>query len=185
HKPHSFYFSRYPEGIEATISWRQPELAFRNDSNSAVWIRTDYTDTSITVRFYGNNDGRIIVGDHRDGTTDIRVVEEGGPQARRVRALVSDRFSFTEPTIEYRPNPELEVDETKRVQSPGPGWTVTVTRIIEQNGTETEQTWRVRYIARREILEVHPCKMPDATEECPEPTTTTIPESTTTSTTEP
>ena len=186
HRPHSFYFSRYPEGIEATISWQQPELAFRNDSEHAVWIRTSYTDTSITVSFYGDNDGRIVVGDHHDGTTNLQVVAEGGPNARRVRADVSERFNPTESTTEFRPNPELEVDETDQLQSPAPGWTVIVTRIIEVDGSETEQTWTVRYLARREILEVHPCKMPETTEECPEPTTTTtVPDSTTTTVPEP
>jgi vancomycin resistance protein YoaR len=182
HRPHSFYFSRYPEGIEATISWQQPELEFRNDSDSAVWIRTASTDTSITIRFYGDNDGRIVVGDHADGNTNIRVIAEGGPDARRVRSELSDRFNPIEPTTEYRANPNLEVDQTRRVQSPGSGWTVIVTRIIERGGMETEETWTVRYLARREILEVHPCMMPETTEECPEPTTTTTlpPETTTT-----
>jgi hypothetical protein len=43
----------------------------------------------------------------------------------------------------------------------------------------------VRYIAQREIIEVHPCRMPDAEEgSCPTTTTTstTIPEETTTTT---
>jgi hypothetical protein len=106
----------------------------------------------------------------------------GGPDARRVRSELSDRFNPTEPPTEYRANPNLEVDQTRRVQSPGSGWTVIVTRIIERGGVETEETWTVRYLARREILEVHPCMMPEATEECPEPTTTTTlpPETTTT-----
>jgi vancomycin resistance protein YoaR len=183
HKPHSFYFSRYPEGIEATISWQQPELAFRNDSDSAVWIRTRYTDTSITVQLYGANDGRIVIGDHANGRTHLTVVDEGGGSARRVRASVGERFNPTEPIIEYRANPELEVDETNQLQSPAPGWTVIVTRFIEEGGAEREQSWTVRYLARREILEVHPCKMPETTEECPEPTTTiTEPPNTTTTT---
>jgi vancomycin resistance protein YoaR len=182
HRPHSFYINRYPEGIEATISWQQPELAFRNDSDSAIWIRTAYTDTSITVRFYGSNDGRIVVGDHASGTTNLRVVAEGGPDARRVRSSVGERFNPTEPTTEYRANPNLEVEETDQLQSPAPGWTVIVTRVIEHGGTEREQSWTVRYLARREILEVHPCKVPGTTQECPEPTTTTTfpPETTTT-----
>ncbi|HSJ27409.1 MAG TPA: VanW family protein, partial [Acidimicrobiia bacterium] len=181
HRPHTFYFSRYPEGIEATISWQQPELAFRNDTDSAVWIRTAHTDTSITVKFYGSNDGRVIVGDHDNGTTEIRVIREGGPDARRVRAEVSERSNFTEPTIEYRANPELEVEQTRRVQSPSQGWTVTVKRFIERAGTTHEEQWTVRYLARREILEVHPCMVPGAGVECPEPTTTTtFPEETTT-----
>lgn len=181
HRPHSFYFNRYPEGIEATISWQQPELAFRNDTDSAVWIRTAHTDTSITVRIYGWNDGRIVVGDHASGTTDLRVVAEGGPDARRVRGSIGDRFNPTEPTTEYRSNPELEVEETDQLQSPAPGWTVIVTRVIDEGGAEREETWTVRYLARREILEVHPCKIPGSSQECPAPsTTTTFPPDTTT-----
>jgi hypothetical protein len=186
HRPHTFYFSRYPEGIEATISWQQPELAFRNDRSTALWLRTGYTDTSITVRIYGSNDGRVVVGDHSSGNTNLRVIAEGGPAARRVRASVGERSNPTEPTIEYRPNPELDVEETDQIQSPAPGWTVIVTRVIEENGSEREESWTVRYLARREILEVHPCKIPGTIEPCPEPTTTTttLPPDTTTTITE-
>jgi vancomycin resistance protein YoaR len=186
HRPHTFYFNRYPEGIEATISWQQPELAFRNDRSTALWLRTGYTDTSITVRIYGSNDGRVVVGDHSSGNTNLRVIAEGGPAARRVRASVGERSNPTEPTIEYRPNPELDVEETDQIQSPAPGWTVIVTRVIEENGSEREESWTVRYLARREILEVHPCKIPGTIEPCPEPTTTTttLPPDTTTTITE-
>lgn len=182
HKTHSFYFSRYPEGIEATISWPEPELEFRNDSDTAILIKTEYTDTSITVNFYGFNDGRIVVGSHRDGRTTIQVVDEGGPNARRVSASVSERFNFTEPTVEYRPNPDLAPDEQHRVQSPSPGWTVKVTRTITQGDETRVNEWTVRYIPKREIIEVHPCMMPDATEPCPTttsgPTTTAQPATT-------
>ncbi len=187
HRPHSFYFSRYPEGIEATISWPLPDLVFRNDTNHGIVVKTEYTDTSITVKLYGNNDGRVVIGAHRNGTTEIDVVTEGGPSARRVSSQVSGRYNFTEPTVEYRANPEFEVDQEEQVQSSRQGWSVTVTRTIEEGGESTEQQWVVRYLARREIIEVHPCKVPDAEEECPEPTTTTsttttVPESTTTTT---
>jgi vancomycin resistance protein YoaR len=186
HKPHSFYFSRYPEGVEATISWPLPDLIFRNDSDHGLLVKTEYTDTSITVKFYGNNDGRVVIGAHRDGNTEIDVVTDGGPNARKVSSSVSSRYDFTEPTVEYRANPEFEVDQERQVQRPREGWSVTVTRTIEQGETSTEQRWVVRYLAQREIIEVHPCKVPDAEEECPEPTTTTTtttePESTTTTT---
>ena len=33
HKPHSYYFSRYPEGVEATLNWRTPDLKFRNNTD--------------------------------------------------------------------------------------------------------------------------------------------------------
>lgn len=180
HKPHSFYFSRYPEGIEATISWPEPELEFRNDSDAAILIKTEYTDTSITVLFYGWNDGRILVGSHRDGRTNIEIVAEGGPQARRVEATVSERFAFTEPRTEYRANPDLDPDERVVTQKPSPGWSVKVTRKITQGGSERVQEWVVRYLPQREIVEVHPCRMPDATTTCPTTTTTTTSTTTTT-----
>ena len=46
HQPHSYYFSRYPEGIEATINWKIPDLVFRNDTGAPVVIKTSYTRTS-------------------------------------------------------------------------------------------------------------------------------------------
>lgn len=187
HSPHSFYFSRYPEGIEATISWPLPELEFRNDDQDAVLIKTTYTDTSITVRFYGDNDGRIVRGSHRSGRTNIEVVRSGGENARRVSATVSDRFDITPP-----PNPELRAGEglgenqQRTVQSAADGWRVRVVRTIEQAGRERTQEWLVRYRPKQEIVEVHPCKVPGSSVVCPSATTTTttttttVPESTTT-----
>ncbi len=180
HKPHSFYFTRYPEGIEATISWPAPDLEFRNDSQSAVLVRTRYTDTSITVEFYGNNDGRVLVGAHRNGNTTIDVVRDGGPNARKVSATKSDRFDPTEPTTRYRGNPEIKPGDSKRVQSPAAGWSIRVTRKIAQNGSERSQEWVVRYLAKPEIIEVNPCEVPGATTTCPTTTTTVPPPPTTT-----
>lgn len=183
HKPHSFYFSRYPEGIESTVSFPQPEMAFRNDTDRSIMIKTAYTDTSISVRIYGWNDGRIIAGAHRNGSTSFEIIAEGGPEAKVVRSSVSDRTDFSQPTTEYRPNPELAPDEQVETQSPREGWTVIVTRVIEQGGSETEQTWTVRYLAQRQILEVHPCKVPNSGITCPTTTTlppTTVPPDTTT-----
>lgn len=185
HKPHSFYFSRYPEGIESTVSFPQPEMSFQNDTDSSIMIKTSYTDTSITVRIYGANDGRIIAGAHRDGNTSFETISEGGPSARVVRGSVSERTDFTEPGTEYRPNPELTPGTQVETQRPREGWTVVVTRTIEQAGDVSEQRWVVRYLAQRQILEVHPCEVPDSGVTCPTtttlpPTTTVPPESTTT-----
>lgn len=192
HKPHSFWFDRYPEGIEATISWPLPDLVFRNDDESGVLIKTEYTDTSITVKFYGNNEGRILAGDNVSGNMSVGVIVEGGPGAKQVRGDRSERFDFREPPAPlYRGNPELDVDEEDVVQSPAEGWSLTVTRTITIGDETITQEWPVRYLPRQEIIEVHPCKVPDATESCPTTTTTTtstVPPSTeppTTSTTAP
>lgn len=175
HSPHSFYFSRYPEGIEATISWPQPDLVFRNDSDSAVLIKTAYTDTSITVRFYGNNDGRMLRGEQRNGRLNIEVLAEGGPAARRVSAEVSGRYDYRDPAPPlYRGNPDLGVDEQRVVQSSAQGWSVTVTRTITVGEDAFVREWIVRYRPRQEIIEVHPCKVPDSGVACPTTTTTTV-----------
>ncbi len=184
HKPHSFYFTRYPEGIEATISWPEPKLEFRNDTENAILIVTEYTKTSITVKFFSDNDGRIVVGEQKNGKTIVEVIEEGGPDARRVSATVSGRFAFTDPpATEYRAEESLDVDEQHVIQRPARGWSVKVTRTITWRGETTTQEWLVRYRPKREIIEVHPCKVPDSEVECPvddSSTTTTVAGSTTT-----
>lgn len=158
HTPHSYYFSRYPEGIEATISWPLPNLVFRNDTAAAVLIKTEYDDTTITVKFYGDSGGRKV-----EGST-------------------SGRFDFTEPPTEYIANDEL-VPEEELVNVEGrEGWSVTVTRVItESDGTVREESWLVRYKAQPREIEVHSCMIPEEEEgytgeECPIPETTTTSE---------
>jgi vancomycin resistance protein YoaR len=67
HKPHSYYISRYPPGREATVSFPEPDLVFENDSPNGVLIRTSFTDTSVTVTFWGTKrfDVRAIEGPRR------------------------------------------------------------------------------------------------------------------------
>jgi len=59
-QPHSFYISRYPMGREATVSLPAPDLSFVDDTRAGVLIETSYTDSSITVTFYGDNGGRVV-----------------------------------------------------------------------------------------------------------------------------
>ncbi len=152
HRPHSYYFSRYPEGIEATISWPMPDLVFRNDTESVVVIKTSYTRDSITVQLYGNNSDRLI------------------------SSQVSGRFAPTEfPTV-YFPNPEvMPWDGEVETQGGANGWSVKVTRTLTfTDGSTTGQDWTVRYRPWPRHVEVHPCLLPEDSEdytgeECPEP----------------
>jgi hypothetical protein len=190
HKPHSYYFSRYPEGVEATLNWRSPDLKFRNNTDDAILIDTRYTDTSITVRIFGENEGRTLKGEQSEGRSRAWVDQEGGPGALHVKGLVSDRFAVTDPPEpRYVPNPELAVDQQVQTQSELGGWSVTVTRRILLGGDESqvaeEQEWTVRYAPRFAVIEVHPCMIPGASTSCPTtttlpPTTTTLPPATTT-----
>jgi len=192
HKPHSYYFSRYPEGVEATLNWRTPDLKFRNNTDKGILIDTRYTDTSITVRIFGENDGRTLKGEQSGGGSRAWADQEGGPAALHVKGLVSDRFAVTDPPEpRYVPNPDLAVDAQHQSQSELGGWSVTVTRRILLGGDESqvveEQEWTVRYAPRFAVFEVHPCMVPGTSTACPTtttvpPTTTTVPPATTTTT---
>ncbi len=94
HKPHSRYISRYPLGIEATLGNPSPNVVFVNDTWTPVIIRTSYTSTSITVEFWGNNGGRIVVGSHRNAKTTISVTSGGDSTARKVTAQVTGSATF-------------------------------------------------------------------------------------------
>jgi hypothetical protein len=180
HKPHSYSFRRYPEGIEATINWRIPDLVFRNDTDQAILIDTQYTDDSITVRIFGDNDGRTVKGDHRAGQTNITVVYRGGEDAIHVDSSVSERFAVTSPPADrYEGVPGFGLNQVDQVQEAAEGWTVTVTRRLLRGGAEliSERTWTVVYLPQRNIFQVHPCKVPGRESTCP--TTTTLPPSTT------
>jgi vancomycin resistance protein YoaR len=65
HSAHRFYISRYPMGREATINYPSIDLKFRNDTTHGVLIRTYYSDTAITVAFYGDNEGRSVREENR------------------------------------------------------------------------------------------------------------------------
>ena len=49
HKPHSFYISRYPAGREATVYEGVIDLQWRNDSDTGVYIDTQWSPGSITA----------------------------------------------------------------------------------------------------------------------------------------
>lgn len=68
HTPHSYYISRYPPGRESTVSYPQPDFRFQDDAPSGVLITAAYTDTSITVTFWG--------------TKRFDITSESGPRTR-------------------------------------------------------------------------------------------------------
>ena len=152
HSPHSYYFSRYPEGREATVSFPLPDLIFRNDTDAALLIKTEYTDTSITVKFFGDNGGLDV------------------------QAGLSERSRFRSPVTEYQPDSSVPPGEERLVASGTTGWDVTVTRLITYpDGTTTTETWDERYRPQPRIVRRHPCSIPGAVQACPTTTTTTIP----------
>jgi len=102
YQSHSIYFSRYPEGREATISWTRPDLKVRNDTPYGVLIWTEHTGTSITVSMYS--------------TKHIEV--EALPVVRRSQALCR---RVTTPRRRTYPNNKVVVDEVFAVYRPAQG----------------------------------------------------------------
>ena len=138
HTPHTLYISRYPEGREATLGWPDPDLKFRNNTDAAIYIKCEYTDDSITVKFFGDN---------------------GGIQ---VEAELSERRSFTDPEDYFDPDPTIPPGEEEITSEGSPGWTVTVYRIITYpDGTETTESWMWRYHPWPKRISVHPCELPE------------------------
>jgi vancomycin resistance protein YoaR len=150
-QPHSYWFNRYPMGYDATLSYPHPDIVFKNDTNACALIKTSYTDTSITVKVYGDNGGR------------------------KVRAEVSEKQNIVMPPVEFIPNPRLEADEEKTREGGMIGWTVTVKRTLTYaDGKTKEERRKVTYKPRARRVEVHPCRIPAGEpghtgERCPVP----------------
>jgi vancomycin resistance protein YoaR len=137
HSPHSIYFSKYPEGREATLGYPTPDVAFKNDSQAPVIIRTSYTNRSITVTFFGNQDG-MTCGTER-----------------------SERSGVASPVLEYQTDPDRGIAPGQEVvKSKGSkGWNVSNTRIFyDKNGTElNRELFQWRYRGEKNVILVHPC----------------------------
>jgi vancomycin resistance protein YoaR len=150
-QPHSYWFTRYPMGYDATLSYPHPDIVFKNDTAAGALIKTQYTDTTITVKIYGDNGGR------------------------RVRAEVSPRQNIVLPPVEFIPNRELDADEEKPREGGEIGWTVIVKRTITYpDGKLKEERRKVTYKPRARRVEVHPCRIPEGEpghtgERCPKP----------------
>jgi len=120
HFKHTAWFSRYPEGREATLGFPNPDIVFRNNTDSVIVIETSHTDTSITVKLFGDNGG-IEVEAGLSERYNHRGIHDGG--------CVSD-----------------DAPSGTVIQKGTPGWTVTVYRYITYpDGTKTTESWVERY----------------------------------------
>lgn len=132
HKAHTYYISRYPAGREATVSWPSPDLAFTNDSSSGIFVRTSYDNTSVTVSFYGDKDGKTVT------------------------AETGERTNPTKPEEQRRENPDLAPGEERVFQEGHDGFDIEVFRVIRRDGRETRQRFFTRYKAEPRIIEFGP-----------------------------
>ena len=133
HQAHSYWFTRYPMGREATVSWPGPDLRFRNDSGAGIYIHTSYTGESITVTFYGRR------------WVDVESVT-GAP------------YNFRDPPTQCRANRSLKKGESRVVQEGSQGFDVVVRRILHfPGGRERTERYFTRYRPQPTIVERRSC----------------------------
>ncbi|MDN5920441.1 MAG: VanW family protein, partial [Pseudonocardia sp.] len=117
HKEHSYYISRYPAAREATVFDDIIDVKFRNDGPTAVLIKTAWTPSNITVKFFG--------------TKRYEVTSKPGPKT-----------NFTDPQVVTIPP-----GEPCSASKGSPGFTTTDTRTMRevQTGETTSKTRTVKY----------------------------------------
>lgn len=71
HQPHSRWFSRYPEGREATLWDPSIDMVFENNTGYGVLIQAYVTDSNVVVKMWGTDvfDVSISTGDRYDFTS--------------------------------------------------------------------------------------------------------------------
>lgn len=154
HRPHTIYISRYPMGREATVNFPSLDLKFRNDSEHGILIRTSYTSSSITVRFYGDKEGKAVTAE--------------GPNILATRPIETQHIDW--PLLPFGQEQEIEHGYT--------GYDVENFRIIERPGREPQRErffWRYRMVPQKVLRGT---MVPETTTL---PTTSVPEESTTTS----
>ncbi len=155
-QPHTYWFPRYPMGHDATLGFPRPDIAFKNDSDAGLLVKTSFTNTTITVKLYGDTGGR------------------------RVTSGVSERRDIVKPALELLPNRDVEPDEEKVKEGGMIGWSVIALRTVTfADGTKKEEKRKVTYKPKPRRVEVHPCKIPKGEpggtgERCPEPDLTAV-----------
>jgi vancomycin resistance protein YoaR len=133
HKPHSFYISRYPAGREATVYEGQIDLQWRNDTDTGIFVDTQWTPGasggSITVTFYGT-------------------------RRYEVEAIEGPRTNYRQPAVQEK------VDDGDCIPQSGvQGFDVTVTRVFRdlRSGAEIRrETFETTYAAEAVIRCVAP-----------------------------
>ncbi|MBW2528782.1 MAG: VanW family protein [Deltaproteobacteria bacterium] len=149
--PHTWYFKRYPMGFDATLSFPEPDLKFRNDTKAGLLIKTEHSATTITVKLFGDAEGR------------------------KVKTKKSHPTDVVQPPIKYIADSSLEPDESKTKYNGRVGWSVYVSRTVTyRDGQDKTQRRKITYNPRPKELRVHPCKIPKGEEgytgkPCPEP----------------
>jgi vancomycin resistance protein YoaR len=108
HKPHSFYISRYPAGREATVYEGVIDLVWTNDTDTGIFVDTNWVPGAITVTFYGT-------------------------KRYEIESISSERRNHRQPAVQERVD-----DGDCNPQGGIPGFDITVTRVFRDLTTGAE-----------------------------------------------
>ncbi|MEU4551718.1 VanW family protein [Micromonospora violae] len=98
HKPHSYWFDRYPAVIESTIFWPNLDFKFRNNTEYGVLIDTSYTSSTITVSIWSTkiyDSVKTEYGPRRNITTPKKIQLAAGPsciETNGINGFTQDAF---------------------------------------------------------------------------------------------
>lgn len=98
HKPHSYWFDRYPAVIESTIFWPSLDFKFRNNTEYGLLIDTSYTSSSVTVSIWSTkvyDSVKTEYGPRRNITTPKLIHLTPGPScipSNGINGFTQDAF---------------------------------------------------------------------------------------------
>lgn len=133
---HSIYISRYQPGLEATVSWGNFDMTFRNPTPYGVFITASTTDTSMTVSYWSTRIYDEIAAEFgpRTGVRPYSTIYDSsakclGQSGVNGFSIDVDRVFYQggqevkRETIStaYRPTPQVICDEKPKKKKPGKG----------------------------------------------------------------
>src|SRR5690625_2852173 len=121
HKPHSQYFSRYPEGREATLASPNVDLKFRNDSDYGIMSQSWVGNGQVNVVFWGTKvwDVKSEISPRRD-VVPAKTVTSTDPDCRPYNPG-SPGFAVTVKRLFYKKDDLVKTESQSWRYSPSNG----------------------------------------------------------------
>jgi vancomycin resistance protein YoaR len=119
-RAHSIWISRYRPGLEATVSWGNFDMSFRNSAQSAVFITARTTKTSITISFWGTREYdeiRAVSGQKRQ-IREFNTITGKEPDCLEQEGQIG--FTITVDRVFVRSDVEVKKDRFTTVYRPSP-----------------------------------------------------------------
>ncbi|MGH2772604.1 MAG: VanW family protein, partial [Actinomycetota bacterium] len=126
---HSLHISKYPIGRDATVSFGQQDLRFRNDTEYGILLKTSVSAKAMTVDVYSSPLGRVV------------------------EAVASEPRNPKAPATKFVDDPALPAGQEAVSEEGKPGFDITVTRKVTKDGKVIHSdTFVSKYKAWKKIV---------------------------------